>query len=134
MTQDNKNKFAAILAAAQEKANGKKLVSAKPVIQAPAIVTPVPAPAKTVEAAKKPEMSNVTIEDILQADSPKVTVKIVDYSDKAFAVIGETKPIKDTLRSLGGSFNAHLKCGAGWIFSKKRLQAIESHFNLKMAA
>lgn len=52
------------------------------------------------------------------------TVQIIDYSEKAFAVIGDTKPIKDLLKDLGGSFNARLRCGAGWIFSKKRLTAV----------
>lgn len=47
-------------------------------------------------------------------------VKIVDYSEKAIAVIGDTKPIKDVLKKLGGSFNARLSCGTGWIFSKKK--------------
>lgn len=40
-------------------------------------------------------------------------------------VIGDTKPIKDTLKQLGGSFNFRLSCGAGWIFSKKRLQEVK---------
>ena len=44
----------------------------------------------------------------------------VDYSDKAFAIIGETKPIKLMLKSLGGKYNPKLKCGAGWIFSKRK--------------
>lgn len=47
-------------------------------------------------------------------------VEIVDYSEKALAVIGDTKSIKDTLKKLGGSFNPRLSCGAGWIFSKKK--------------
>lgn len=46
-------------------------------------------------------------------------IKIFDYSDKAIAVIGDTRSIKDTLKSLGGRFNARLSCGAGWIFSKR---------------
>lgn len=49
------------------------------------------------------------------------TVQIVDYSEKAVAVIGETKAIKDQLKALGGAFNFRLSCGAGWIFSKKKL-------------
>lgn len=125
MTQDNKNKFAAILAAAQAKAEGKKLTS-----QAPATAKPIQAPVKPVEVVK-PEMSTVTVEDILR-DEHKNEVNIVDYSEKAFAVIGQTKPIKDELRGLGGKFNANLKCGPGWIFSKKRLQAIEDHLQTKM--
>lgn len=47
-------------------------------------------------------------------------IEIVDYSEKAIAIIGNTKPLKDILKSVGGRFNAHLKCGAGWIFSKSK--------------
>lgn len=47
-------------------------------------------------------------------------VRIIDYSDKAIAVVGDTRPIKDELRSAGGKFNAKLSCGCGWIFSKKK--------------
>lgn len=54
------------------------------------------------------------------------TVQIIDYSDKAIAVIGDTKPIKDKLKALGGKFNFRLSCGAGWIFPKVRLAAIEA--------
>lgn len=54
-----------------------------------------------------------------------IGVKLVNYSDKAIAVIGDTKPIKEALKSLGGRFNMHLNCGAGWIFSK----AMESKLN-----
>lgn len=51
-------------------------------------------------------------------------VNIIDYSEKAFAVVGDTKPIKDKLKALGGSFNPRLSCGAGWIFSKKKLNEV----------
>ena len=45
--------------------------------------------------------------------------QIIEYSEKALAVIGNTIKIKDELKKLGGKFNSHLKCGPGWIFSKK---------------
>lgn len=51
-------------------------------------------------------------------------VQIVDYSEKAIAVIGETKPIKEQLKSLGGRFNFRLSCGAGWIFPKTKLEEV----------
>lgn len=51
-------------------------------------------------------------------------INIVDYSEKAIAVIGDTKPIKDKLKALGGSFNPRLSCGAGWIFPKRKLAEI----------
>lgn len=53
-------------------------------------------------------------------------VQIIDYSEKAIAVIGDTKPIKDQLKEIGGKFNFRLSCGAGWIFSKKLLPEVEA--------
>lgn len=52
-------------------------------------------------------------------------VEIIDYSEKSFAVIGDTKAIKDTLKELGGRFNFRLSCGAGWIFSKTKLEDVK---------
>lgn len=52
-------------------------------------------------------------------------IEIVDYSEKSFAVIGDTKAIKDTLKELGGKFNFRLSCGAGWIFSKTKLEDVK---------
>lgn len=51
-------------------------------------------------------------------------LQIVSYSDKAIAVIGDTRNIKDTLKALGGRFNSRLSCGAGWIFSAKKREEI----------
>jgi hypothetical protein len=51
--------------------------------------------------------------------------QIIDYSDKAVALVGNTKAIKDQLKKLGGRFNPRLTCGAGWIFSKKKLPELE---------
>ena len=47
-------------------------------------------------------------------------LQLIDYSEKALAVIGDTKAVKEQLKQLGGRFNPRLSCGAGWIFSKKR--------------
>lgn len=51
--------------------------------------------------------------------------RIIDYSEKAIAVVGDTKAIKDELKKLGGKFNPRLSCGAGWIFSAKKRAAVE---------
>ncbi len=53
-------------------------------------------------------------------------VQIIDYSEKAIAVIGDTKSIKEKLKELGGRFNSHLTCGAGWIFPKTRFEVIKT--------
>lgn len=54
------------------------------------------------------------------------TVQIIDYSEKAIAVIGDTKPIKDKLKTLRGSFNPRLSCGPGWVFPKSRLEEVKN--------
>jgi len=50
-----------------------------------------------------------------------------DYSDKAIVVRGDTKEHKEQLKKLGGKFNANLRDGPGWIFSKKNEEKILSY-------
>ena len=57
-------------------------------------------------------------------------VQIIDYSEKAIAIVGETKAIKETLKTLGGRFNRHLSCGAGWIFSKAKEATLREALNI----
>lgn len=57
-------------------------------------------------------------------------LQIVDYSEKAIAVIGDTKSVKDELKALGGKFNFRLTCGAGWIFSKTKESEVREKFGL----
>lgn len=49
---------------------------------------------------------------------------LVDYSEKAIALFGDTKPIKDALSDIGGRFNSRLTYDgqkrAGWIFPKAK--------------
>lgn len=47
-------------------------------------------------------------------------ITLHNYSEKAFAVTGETKPIKDQLKASNARFNPYLSVGAGWIFSKSK--------------
>ena len=66
------------------------------------------------------------VEDQPTAEKITGDIQIIDYSEKAFAVIGDTKPIKDALRELGGRFNARLSCGAGWIFPKTKAESVRA--------
>ena len=56
--------------------------------------------------------------------------EVVDYSEKAIAVFGETKEVKEQLKELGGKFNPALRYGegkrAGWIFSKKQADKVRA--------
>lgn len=57
-------------------------------------------------------------------------ISYVDYSAKAFALVGNTQEIKETLKKMGGKFNPRLSCGAGWIFSKKREKEVRAYFSI----
>lgn len=65
--------------------------------------------------------------DIKEAmqEEEKAAVQIVDYSEKAIALVGDTKTIKDQLKKMGGRFNPKLSCGAGWIFPKSKLAEVQ---------
>lgn len=47
-------------------------------------------------------------------------MEVQPYSEKSFAVYGDTKPWAGSLESIGGKFNGNLRDGPGWIFSKSR--------------
>ena len=51
-------------------------------------------------------------------------LQIVDYSEKAIAVVGDTRDYAGDLKKAGGRFNFRLSCGAGWIFPKSFLPAV----------
>lgn len=61
--------------------------------------------------------------------------EIVDYSQKAIALFGDTKPIKELLMAMGGKFNPRLTHNgakrAGWIFQQAKREEIETIINLK---
>ena len=57
-------------------------------------------------------------------------MQIIDYSEKAIAVVGDTRAIKETLKTIGGRFNSHLSCGAGWIFSKAKEDSLREALNI----
>lgn len=56
-------------------------------------------------------------------------LEMVDYSEKAIAVFGDTKAIKEQLKELCGRFNPSLNYNgekrAGWIFSKKQADKVK---------
>lgn len=80
----------------------------------------------------KAKKSGVKPEKVEEAkDVEAVTaegLEIVDYSEKAIAVFGDTKAIKEQLKELGGRFNPSLNYNgekrAGWIFSKKQTDKV----------
>lgn len=82
-------------------------------------------PVIPVEAVPVSEV--VEIAEPLQAVE---SLEVVDYSEKAIALFGNTKEIKDQLKALGGRFNPSLRYNggkrAGWIFSKKQADKVRA--------
>lgn len=74
----------------------------------------------------EPKQNKTTETEKIEAQG----VQIIDYSEKAIAVIGDTRAIKDTLKSLGGRFNNRLSCGAGWIFPKSKEATIKQTLSI----
>lgn len=59
---------------------------------------------------------------------------LVEYSEKAVAVFGETRAIKEELKAMGGKFNPRLTLNnmkqAGWIFSKSKREELATVLTL----
>lgn len=87
------------------------------------VETSEPMPEPETEQPKPSDSSEWWINELL-ASNPDI--QIIDYSEKAIAVVGNTKRIKDQLKALGGRFNFRLSCGAGWIFPKSKKEQILS--------
>ena len=73
---------------------------------------------------KAPQRENEAQQPTATADLSALSLEIVEYSEKAIAVFGDTRPIKDILKDLNGLFRANLtykgERRAGWIYSKKQ--------------
>ena len=74
----------------------------------------------------------IKVLDELTGESREMTLdfdveelKVVDYSEKAIVVTGNTKLFKSEIKKLGGRYNPRLKCDQGWVFSVKKRQEVE---------
>ncbi len=84
---------------------------------------------KTLRTEKK----TTSVEIATTTDN--LSFEIVDYSEKAIALFGDTRAIKDLLSAMGGKFNPRLTHNnekqAGWIFSRIKKSELETVLNLK---
>lgn len=70
-------------------------------------------------------------DDFKEEEPIKSDFKLIDYTDRSVAVIGDTYDIKDKLKEIGGRFNKFLKDPEtgqkvpGWIFSKAKKEKIK---------
>lgn len=78
---------------------------------------------------KESSNGSVIQENTSLIEISSLNIEIVNYSEKAIAVFGETKPIKDLLSGLRGAFNRKLtyqgEKKAGWVFSKNQTEKVK---------
>ena len=90
------------------------------------------APKAEVKATIKPKAKKE--KEPTKKTTPKF--QIVHYSEKCIALFGDTKPIKDDLKALGGRYNANLHPFGeesrvpGWVFPKKCEGTVRELVNL----
>ena len=88
---------------------------------------------ETKETKEKKEYTGIEAIKLTAAERKAVEaagLKYVDYSEKSFAITGDTKPVKDIMRKLSGKPNRNLSCGFGWIFAKVNESAVLSSLNI----
>lgn len=56
-------------------------------------------------------------------------LKIVEYGNRTIAVVGDTKPHKDALKTLGGYFVLRTQWGPAWIFRAKKRERIQAYID-----
>lgn len=81
--------------------------------------------AKVVKEAQEdqsPTLNTTKEKDVTSA------IELLDYTEKAFVVVGDTTKYKDQLSSLNGKWMKMKTGGFGWMFSKKRLDEVAQIF------
>ena len=71
---------------------------------------------------------NVTNIDI-SVETLSDGLRIVEYGERTIAVVGDTKPHKDALKSLGGYFVFRTQWGPAWVFREKKRDVIQAYIN-----
>ena len=65
----------------------------------------------------------------ISVDSLSEGLRIVDYGERTIAVVGNTKPHKDALKSIGGYFVYRTQWGPAWVFRDKKREVIQAYIN-----
>lgn len=111
---------------AQKKTPTTKARSERKVAQKQAV-----APKAEPKAAIKPKAEAKAKKEKEPTKKTTPKFQIVHYSEKCIALFGDTKPIKEELKALGGRFNNNLRPFGeesrvpGWVFPKKCEEAIK---------
>lgn len=82
------------------------------------------------ESAEDNDVPNDIIKsNDISVDSLSEGLRIVDYGERTIAVVGNTKPHKDALKSIGGYFVFRTQWGPAWVFRDKKRDIIQAYIN-----
>lgn len=87
----------------------------------------------TIVNEKKSEDDTVVNEKVvskdISVDSLSDELRIVDYGERTIAVVGDTKPHKDALKSIGGYFVFRTQWGPAWVFRDKKRDVVQAYID-----
>lgn len=88
--------------------------------------TKKPATKKTASKQSEPDVEAIKI---AKRTVSKLKLQYVDYNERSFAIVGDTKPLRKELAELNGKFNGFLtidgKKTAGWVFAKRNAEPVK---------
>ena len=94
---------------------------------------PVEQQITVIDNDKKAEDNAVVNGEIVSNDLPIESIsgelRIVDYGERTIAVVGDTKPHKDALKSLGGYFVYRTQWGPAWVFRDKKRGVVQAYID-----
>ncbi len=86
-----------------------------------------------IDNDKNAENDTVVNEKVVSKDisveSLSDELRIVDYGERTIAVVGDTKPHKDALKSIGGYFVFRTQWGPAWVFRDKKRDVVQAYIN-----
>ena len=94
---------------------------------------PKPKPKTEAAKPKAKEGDDVLISITDTKAISKLNLKFEKYSERSWALYGDTKPIRHGLKELGGAYNRFLKNGEGWVFNNKNAEACAKALGLSFA-
>lgn len=123
-------------------AKGKKSVAAKTKAQPKAKEVAMKPSAKKTTAKKtstkktgaKQDKPDVEAIKIAKRTIEKLKLQYVDYNERSFVIVGDTKPLRKELAELNGKFNGFLtvdgKKTAGWVFAKRNAEPVKKSLHI----
>ena len=131
--QLKKQATAEVKAAVTSQEKGKKQASAHAKDSERIDGKPVPKAASPAKTTAKPKSDEVLISITDTEAISKLNLKFEKYSERSWALYGDTKPIRHGLKELGGAYNRFLKGGEGWVFRNENAVECARALGLAMA-